>query len=425
MWHILGIKPTTNLKEIKSAYAKLAKQYNPEENPEEFQKIFNAYKFACSYAKRHRSIENPDNKSVETDAISNFSSSEHYIRNTNDTLDFSAIDPYKKYNTPQPPNEDKFDFSDISISQQNTISEETSDESNFNFPETIDTQEDVFDFSKVNDKYDESDEQRRIINLRIDLTNRLRKLACNGTIDEWNSFFENTYFAELSNDFEFRTEASKILNGRPLKKDIAQLITRKFTNSIATTMNYARGIYQVFIAVNNQQIIPKSKTPSVFLITVIIVLLTFVLILGFIITTDSNINSESSSTAASAKQSKDFITLRPYEENDNVNEYLLDAIVEVSENTKFSTDSLYNLCIGKWNFEFGYIEFFNDSTFKCSFNEEEIVGNIISVPAETGPELTIFFSAPNTSMDGSKATARFFMKTTEPLHSHILMEKLQ
>ena len=51
MWEILGISPTVDIKEIKAAYAKLAKQYNPEEKPEEFKRIFEAYKAACRYAK--------------------------------------------------------------------------------------------------------------------------------------------------------------------------------------------------------------------------------------------------------------------------------------------------------------------------------------------------------------------------------------
>jgi len=42
MWNILGIEPTKDIKTIKAAYAKLAKQYNPEEHPEEFKRIFDA-----------------------------------------------------------------------------------------------------------------------------------------------------------------------------------------------------------------------------------------------------------------------------------------------------------------------------------------------------------------------------------------------
>ena len=39
IWEKLGIEPTTDLSEIKTAYAAKAKQYHPEENPEEFQAL--------------------------------------------------------------------------------------------------------------------------------------------------------------------------------------------------------------------------------------------------------------------------------------------------------------------------------------------------------------------------------------------------
>ena len=42
-WDILGIEPTSDKKEIKKAYARLLKQYHPEENPEEFKQIQAAY----------------------------------------------------------------------------------------------------------------------------------------------------------------------------------------------------------------------------------------------------------------------------------------------------------------------------------------------------------------------------------------------
>lgn len=42
-WEVLGIESTKDKKEIKKAYARLLKQYHPEENPEEFKQIQAAY----------------------------------------------------------------------------------------------------------------------------------------------------------------------------------------------------------------------------------------------------------------------------------------------------------------------------------------------------------------------------------------------
>lgn len=51
IWEILGIASTTDIREIKRAYAQRAKECHPEEHPEEFQKLQEAYKGALWLAK--------------------------------------------------------------------------------------------------------------------------------------------------------------------------------------------------------------------------------------------------------------------------------------------------------------------------------------------------------------------------------------
>lgn len=48
-YETLGLKPTGDIKEVKKAYARLVKQYHPEEDLKEYQKIMNAYKAICDY----------------------------------------------------------------------------------------------------------------------------------------------------------------------------------------------------------------------------------------------------------------------------------------------------------------------------------------------------------------------------------------
>ena len=43
---VLGIEPTSDKKQIKKAYAKLAARYHPEEYPEKWQEIHEAYEAA-------------------------------------------------------------------------------------------------------------------------------------------------------------------------------------------------------------------------------------------------------------------------------------------------------------------------------------------------------------------------------------------
>ncbi len=54
IWELLGIEPTEDVSKIKSAYARQAKQYHPEEHPEEFKALQNAYKLAVKLAKSRR-----------------------------------------------------------------------------------------------------------------------------------------------------------------------------------------------------------------------------------------------------------------------------------------------------------------------------------------------------------------------------------
>ena len=50
VFRILEIEPTNDKKEIKKAYARLVKRYHPEEHPEEWEKIHNAYEQALKMA---------------------------------------------------------------------------------------------------------------------------------------------------------------------------------------------------------------------------------------------------------------------------------------------------------------------------------------------------------------------------------------
>jgi len=65
IWNTLGIKPTTDKTEIKRAYAAAAKQYHPEEHPQEYLKIQNAYKAAMRFASSYNG--HPDNEEIKTE----------------------------------------------------------------------------------------------------------------------------------------------------------------------------------------------------------------------------------------------------------------------------------------------------------------------------------------------------------------------
>ena len=66
-WDVLGIEPTQDKKEIKKAYARLLKQYHPEENPEEFKQIQTAYQQCLHPDQEVESVSYEQNIEIKQD----------------------------------------------------------------------------------------------------------------------------------------------------------------------------------------------------------------------------------------------------------------------------------------------------------------------------------------------------------------------
>lgn len=69
MWEILGIEETTDRKEIQQAYAMQLQKFHPEEHPEEFQRLQEAYRVACEYAKGVKSGQDTTDVSTREKGI--------------------------------------------------------------------------------------------------------------------------------------------------------------------------------------------------------------------------------------------------------------------------------------------------------------------------------------------------------------------
>lgn len=66
-WDVLGIEPTQDKKKIKKAYARLLKQYHPEENPEEFKQIQTAYQQCLHPDQEVESVSYEQNIEIKQD----------------------------------------------------------------------------------------------------------------------------------------------------------------------------------------------------------------------------------------------------------------------------------------------------------------------------------------------------------------------
>lgn len=107
IWDVLELHVTTDRKEIQKAYAKKTKSIHPEEHPEEFMELHEAYKAAIHFAKRQKSI----------------------------TIHRS---PKKPVSIQKPEDEKKLDFS--SVFEESTTQQTQEEKSNYDDPNVFEQQ---------------------------------------------------------------------------------------------------------------------------------------------------------------------------------------------------------------------------------------------------------------------------------------------
>lgn len=87
IWDTLGIEPTTDKRTIKRAYAKLAAKYHPEEQPEKFQAVYDAYEQALAYAGEVSTSEIQFSEQMSIDSAAKQNKETDWM----DTVDFSRF----------------------------------------------------------------------------------------------------------------------------------------------------------------------------------------------------------------------------------------------------------------------------------------------------------------------------------------------
>lgn len=90
IWETLGIEPTRDVRIIRQRYAELVRLYHPEDQPETYQKIVQAYQEALSYARS--SNETPKSSFGEASlSYDDGESSEDFKEKIDSSLDFETI----------------------------------------------------------------------------------------------------------------------------------------------------------------------------------------------------------------------------------------------------------------------------------------------------------------------------------------------
>ena len=145
IWETLGIEPTTDVKFIRRRYAELVRLYHPEDQPEIYQEIVEAYQEALTYARSRKTrLENSLRKASDSQKATELE--EEANGKPNSSLNFENLTEETRIENEESETS-SLDFSDY---QQST--DKTSDSFNF---ETFKAEEDepksTLDFSSYNE----------------------------------------------------------------------------------------------------------------------------------------------------------------------------------------------------------------------------------------------------------------------------------
>ncbi|MCY7097171.1 J domain-containing protein [Streptococcus oralis] len=145
IWETLGIEPTTDVKLIRRRYAELVRLYHPEDQPEIYQEIVEAYQEALTYARSRKTrLENSLRKASDSQEATELE--EEANGKSNSSFNFENLTEETKTENEESETS-SLDFSDY---QQST--DKTSDSFNF---ETFKAEEDepksTLDFSSYNE----------------------------------------------------------------------------------------------------------------------------------------------------------------------------------------------------------------------------------------------------------------------------------
>ncbi|MCY7080885.1 J domain-containing protein [Streptococcus oralis] len=192
IWETLGIEPTTDVKLIRRRYAELVRLYHPEDQPEIYQEIVEAYQKALTYARsRNTRPENSLRKASDSQEATELE--EEANEKPNSSLNFENLTEETKTENEESETS-SLDFSDY---QQST--DKTSNSFNFEtFKAEEDEQKSILDFGDYDEEVqlngDSEERATNPLNFETfgDEENRGQEGTTRSTLD-FSSYNEETY----------------------------------------------------------------------------------------------------------------------------------------------------------------------------------------------------------------------------------------
>ncbi|MGN1089747.1 MAG: hypothetical protein ACI4Q6_05040, partial [Huintestinicola sp.] len=219
-------------------------------------------------------------------------------------------------------------------------------------------------------------------------------------------------------DSEFRVGAARLFASRILTKEVANLAAYCFGDgSVIVRINSLSNEWAVSIGLGQKRETKRKRTlpyrsprelpPVVGYIVVAFAVILFI-VMPMAMFFDDTPSVTSDSQSRSYGQPEGAVTLREYEEGEDPGKYLSDALFEVVNETSFSAEDLYTLCMGEWETARGKITFSEDYRITIERGGECYSGTVEVTPAEKGAELSLVFSTEDEFYNNATATAKLF-----------------
>lgn len=405
-WGILGISPTTDIKEIKKAYSVLAKQNNPEEHPEEFQKIHDAYKKACAYAKIHKMSAMPsiEDSTAEMTAGSvtiydfseNESDSGEEAKPQETSFDFSHI---REEKTLRRSNESATDHSEESEAVGYDFSglnpdKKRGEKLDFSaaYEDGSDNEDkDTYDFSKVRTLEEKAGRQLTESEVIAFVANRMREMLDDPTVRNssfmWNMFFNTPVVRSVVPDKKFRKEADKFIGKRAFKKETAEIIAKGFGNGAKIIPDPQKSAAYVDITGKRRKSYYVTNNNN---ILVWVLLTAACLILYHIFKGSADDSHSHSYESSSVNYSNNHNAGVPVDE---AREAIYEAAGKLPLSvTSFTEEQLYALAVGTWEIDspsYLTLTITENRTFTIEALNDTYNGNIDVFPSDRGAILSL------------------------------------
>ena len=259
IWDILGIEPTSDRKKIKKAYAEKTKIYHPEDYPEEFKIVQEAYQWAMKYASK-----SVVNNSIESEKVEHLFDNNVEITSKDIEQNYSTVENIstKSQNEKIQIEVDYSDLEEENLEFKNKKIEEVEKIEEKNSDSKISTGGEIF-----NELYDERTRDDEIDQMNYFLNYIEKKIPKKINMEMFRLILSNSYVKSYLEQPDFKIRFEEIM----VNKSYADtLYTEKKMSEIARKYN----LYKVARAIDKatkQRYILGMRTP-VFILGVLVVI---------------------------------------------------------------------------------------------------------------------------------------------------------